>query len=77
MLSSVLKSKKAIEVNIAIMRTFVQLRRIANIHNEIFDRIENLETGYESLKDLVRSLLIQETKPKPRIGFVLNEESEK
>jgi hypothetical protein len=69
MLSSILNSKKAITVNIAIMRTFVQLRRIASLHSEIFERIENLETGFESLKDLVRSLLIQEEKPKMRIGF--------
>jgi hypothetical protein len=73
MLSSVLKSKKAIEVNIAIMRIFVQLRKIADIHSELFDRIENLETGFESLKDLVKSLLIQETKPKNRIGFVMDD----
>jgi ORF6N domain len=70
MLSTVLKSKKAIEVNIAIMRIFVQLRKIANIHKELFERIENLETNFESLKDLVRSLLIQETKPKRKIGFI-------
>ncbi|MGA2295946.1 MAG: ORF6N domain-containing protein [FCB group bacterium] len=73
MLSTVLKSEKAIDVNIAIMRIFVQLRKIANIHKELFNRIENLETGFESLKDLVRSLLIQETKPKRRIGFIADE----
>lgn len=70
MLSSILKSDKAIEVNIEIMRTFVRLRKIANIHKDIFERIENLETGFESLKDLVRSLLIQETKPKRKYGFI-------
>ena len=70
MLSTVLKSEKAIAVNIAIMRTFIQLRRIASLHKEIFERIENLESGFESLKDLVKSLLIQEIKPKNRIGFI-------
>jgi hypothetical protein len=74
MLSSVLKSEKAIEVNIAIMRTFVQLRKIANLHKEIFERIENLETGFESLKDLVKKIFVQETKPKRRIGFITDEE---
>jgi hypothetical protein len=74
MLSSVLKSEKAIEVNIAIMRTFVQLRKIAYLHKEIFNRIENLETGFESLKDLVKKIFIQETTPKRRIGFITGEE---
>ncbi|MBM2814291.1 MAG: DNA-binding protein [Ignavibacteria bacterium] len=64
MLSSILKSKRAIEINIAIIKAFVHLRKVANLHKELFDRIENLETGFESLKDLVTSLLIQETKPK-------------
>jgi hypothetical protein len=63
MLSSVLKSDKAIEVNIAIMRTFVQLRKIANLHKEIFERIENLETGFESLKDLVKKYLFRKQNP--------------
>jgi hypothetical protein len=76
MLSSVLKSKKAIEVNIAIMRIFVQLRKIAGIHSELFERIENLETDFESLSDLVKSLLIQETKPKNKIGFVIDDEEQ-
>ena len=73
MLSTVLKSGKAIEVNIAIMRTFVNLRRMAGIHSELFSRIENLETGFDSLKDLVKSLLIQESKPKRRIGFITDD----
>jgi hypothetical protein len=74
MLSTILKSDKAIEVNIAIMRTFVQLRKIANLHKEIFERIENLETGFESLRDLVKQIFVQETKPKRRIGFITDEE---
>ncbi|MBM2817293.1 MAG: hypothetical protein HW421_4055 [Ignavibacteria bacterium] len=71
MLSSVLKSERAIEINIAIIKTFLHLRKIANLHKEIFERIENLETGFESLKDLVKSILIQEAKPKNRIGFII------
>ena len=74
MLSGILNSDKAIEVNIAIMRTFVQLRRYASIHKELFERIENLETGFESLKDMVKKFFIQEAKPKPRIGFINDEE---
>ncbi|MBM2814935.1 MAG: hypothetical protein HW421_1697 [Ignavibacteria bacterium] len=70
MLSSVLKSDKAIEISIAIISAFVHLRKVANLHKDLFERIENLETGFESLKDLVKTLLIQETKPKQRIGFI-------
>jgi hypothetical protein len=70
MLSTILKSERAIEVNIAIMRIFVQLRKYTYLHKEIFERLDNLETDFESLKDLVESLLIQETKPKRKIGFI-------
>ncbi|MFH1051329.1 MAG: ORF6N domain-containing protein [bacterium] len=72
MLSGVLHSDKAIEVNIAIMRTFVQLRQFAFLHKELFDRMKSLESNFESLKDLVLKLLIQEEKPKRRIGFTTN-----
>lgn len=43
MLSSVLKSKRSIEVNIAIMRTFVRLRQLLATHEEIARRLEDLE----------------------------------
>ena len=69
MLSSVLRSKKAIETNIEIMRAFVAIRRYAAIHQIIFDRLDNLETEFDSLRELVKSLLLQETTNKPRIGF--------
>jgi len=70
MLSSVLKNEKAINGNISIMSTFVHLRQFASLNKEIFDRIGNLETRFDSLKDLVKSLLIQESKPKKKIGFL-------
>ncbi len=43
MLSSVLNSPKAIEVNIAIMRAFVQMRRFFETHQELTLKIEELE----------------------------------
>ena len=43
MLSSVLKSKKAIDINIAIMRTFVMLRRVFEDNRELFNRLENVD----------------------------------
>lgn len=73
MLSSVLRSKKAIETNIEIMRAFVAIRRNSAIHQMIFDRLDNLESEFDSLREFVRSLLIQETKSKPRIGFFIDD----
>jgi len=75
MLSSILNSDKAIEVNIALIRTFIQLRKIASLHKEVFQRIDKLESGFESLKDLVRKILIQDTKPKRTIGFISDEKT--
>jgi hypothetical protein len=46
MLSSVLKSKRAVQVNIMIMRTFVKLREIKSTHTELAQKIEDLETKY-------------------------------
>jgi replication fork clamp-binding protein CrfC len=43
MLSSVLRSERAIEVNIPIMRTFVRLRQLLAIHEELARRLEQLE----------------------------------
>ena len=71
MLSTVLKSEKAIELNIAIMRTFVKLRKYINQNKEIFERLEKLETGFESLGGMFTKVLIQETKPKRKMVLLL------
>lgn len=46
MLSSVLKSERAVQVNIAIMRAFVKLREIMATHKDLARKIENLEKKY-------------------------------
>jgi len=76
MLSSVLKSSKAIQVNIAIMRTFVRLREIFTEHKELAHKLEELERKYEthdrqihSVFEAIRQLMTPEQKPKRRIGF--------
>lgn len=46
MLSSVLRSSRAVLVNIAIMRTFVKLRELMNSHRELAQKIESLERRY-------------------------------
>jgi phage regulator Rha-like protein len=52
MLSSVLKSKRAVQVNIAIMRAFVRLREIMATHKDLARKIEDLEIKIERFKYL-------------------------
>jgi len=74
MLSSVLTSKRAIEVNIQIMRTFVKLRRLIELHTELADRLIDLEQRHEQkfqlVFDAIRELVKEKPVPKKRqIGF--------
>lgn len=73
MLSSVLKSERAIEVNITIMRAFVQMRQMLATHVDLKRKIEDMEAKYDEQFKLVfeaiRQLLIEEEKPKTKIGF--------
>ena len=72
MLSTVLNSKKAIEMNIAIMRTFVALRKLAINYNELLLTIEEMERQnnreFKEIYDTLRYLLSPQSKRKP-IGF--------
>lgn len=78
MLSSVLNSKRAIEVNIAIMRTFTRLREMMMYYVEIKRKIEKMEKSYneqfKQIFDIIKRMLIREEKPKPPMGFCLPEE---
>ena len=78
MLSSVLNSEKAIEVNIAIIRTFVLLRQYALTYEELNEKIKQLEKKYSNnFKEVFKALdyLIaakeneQDLKNRKRIGF--------
>ncbi|MBI5427677.1 MAG: ORF6N domain-containing protein [Nitrospinae bacterium] len=76
MLSSVLKSKKAVQVNIAIMRAFVRIRELALTHKTILRKLEDLERKYvshdvkiETIFEAIKELMIQPGKPARRIGF--------
>ncbi len=66
MLSSVLKSEKAIEVNIAIMRTFVKLRKAIADNGEIFRRLDEHDEKIDSII-LAIGRLIEEKKNKKEI----------
>jgi hypothetical protein len=74
MLSSVLRSSRAVEVNIAIMRTFVQLRRLMDSNADLARKIEGLEKKYDEKFALVFAAIKQlvtpaPTAPKRQIGF--------
>ena len=59
MLSSVLKSQKAIEVNIQIIRTFTQLRELLSTHKDLREKIEKLEEKYDGkIKEIFDSIFI-------------------
>jgi len=65
MLSSVLRSKKAIKINISIMRAFVVIREFALSHKELSQKITELESKYNGqIKDVFEALnyLIQKDK---------------
>jgi hypothetical protein len=73
MLSSVLNSKRAVQVNIEIMRTFVRLRQMLLSNKDLSRRLDDLEKKYDMqfkiVFDAIRQLMAPETKPKHRIGF--------
>ena len=78
MLSGILRSAKAISVNIAIMRAFVFMRQYALTHKDLTDKLKELETKYDrQFKDVYEALnyLLQKDKiqkeqgERPRIGF--------
>ena len=57
MLSGILSSEKAVEVNILIMRAFVYLRQFALSHNDLNDKIQELENRYnQKFKDVYEAL---------------------
>jgi hypothetical protein len=77
MLSSVLKSPRAIQVNIEIMRTFVKLRKILSSHAKLARKLETLEKKYDAqfkvVFDAIRQLMEPSEKGPKKIGFQLKE----
>lgn len=73
MLSSVLNSEQAIQVNIEIIKTFVKLRRILTEHVELSRKLNALERRYDSqfkmVFDAIRELMTPPAKAPRRIGF--------
>ena len=73
MLSSVLKSDRAIQVNIQIMRIFTRLRQMLAGHKDLQKKIEAMEEKYDEqfrvVFEAIKQLISEEEKPKQRIGF--------
>ena len=78
MLSSVLRSARAVEVNIAIMRTFVELRRLMDSNRRLARKIEAMENKYDEqfavVFDAIKRLIAEDdarrASPRRRIGFI-------
>lgn len=77
MLSSVLKSDRAVQVNIAIMRAFVQLRNLLSSHADLARKVEELEKKYDSqfrtVFEAIRELMTPPEQPRKQIGFHVRE----
>lgn len=76
MLSSVLRSERAILVNIAIMRAFVKIRQVLSTHVEVSrklkehdGRLDNHDANIKAIFKAIRQMVAYEEKPKKRIGF--------
>ena len=84
MLSSVLRSKRAVQVNIQIVRAFVKLRELLATHKELAARIEKIETAQKrqgSIIDILAQEILRLKKPphepeplKRRIGFKIGDD---
>ncbi len=84
MLSSVLNSPRAIDVNIAIMRAFVQLRKFLQSGEELSKRLKKLEKETKSkfkeqdeqirlIFEAIKELITEKRKPKPLMGFRISD----
>jgi len=82
MLSSVLNSEKAVQVNIAIMRAFVQLRKFLQSNESLTNKLQVLEKETKKrfeeqqeqinlIFEAIKQLIKEETKPKKQIGFTI------
>jgi hypothetical protein len=74
MLSSVLRSRRAVQVNIAIMRAFVRLRELLATHTDLARKIQALERRcdkrFRIVFDAIRHLLAAAEPARRRIGFL-------
>ena len=81
MLSSVLRSDRAVKVNIGIMRAFVRLRAVLATHKDLAAKLEAMEKKYDAqfkvVFDAIRQLMIPPEPKKRKIGFLVRERAAK
>jgi len=78
MLSSVLRSRRAVDVNIAIMRAFVHVRELLATHEDLNRKLEELERKYDgkfavvfnAIRELMTPPAPEKESARPRIGFI-------
>jgi hypothetical protein len=79
MLSSVLRSKRAIKVNIEIMRAFAKLRQLLASNKELARRLDGIESKYDKqfklVFDAIRQLIARPVRAGKEIGFVRDRDS--
>ena len=73
MLAGILRSDKAIQVNIAVMRAFVKMRELIDSSKEISKKLEEMELKYDKqfkiVFDELRKIIVQKREPREPIGF--------
>jgi hypothetical protein len=79
MLSSVLRSKRAVQVNIEIMRAFVRLRQMLASNTQLATKLADMEKKYDAqfkvVFDAIRQLMTPPQSKKRKIGFVVEEKA--
>jgi len=77
MLSGILNSPRAVQVNIEIMRAFVRLRQMLSAHKDLERKLHALERKYDKqfkvVFDAIRALMAPPEKPRKKIGFEVKE----
>lgn len=77
MLSSVLRSKRAVQVNVEIMRAFVRLRQMLDAHKDLKKKLAEFEKKYDEqfkiVFEAIAELMTPPEKPKKKIGFEVKE----
>jgi hypothetical protein len=78
MLSSVLRSERAVQVNVAIMRTFVRLRELIATNKDLVQRLDELEKRYDSqfraIFELIQEMISPPEYPRTPMGFIIEED---
>jgi hypothetical protein len=77
MLSSILRSERAVQVNIELMRAFVRLRELMATHKDLVRRLNEMEKKYDSqfrvVFEAIRQLMAPPEPRKRKIGFLVKE----